>query len=136
LALLSKVIEEAQSHGGSRRMEVGRTWVLDDDDVEVRSEEGPFPVMQSQGKTRITPHVAGRYDIRRGSDVESRYAVVPAREVDLRPRNAAGTSLDSGLGTQSTTTDISRWVALTLLALLSAEIVLRALMRRARDRLN
>ncbi len=130
LALLSRVMETARTRGGAKRIDVGRSWVLDDGPVEVRTEAGPYPVTRAQGKVRITPHAAGRYDIRVGEEVDTRYAAIPAREVDLRPRKASEASVDPSLGATSGSVDISRWVALLLLALLAAELGVRTLGHR------
>jgi hypothetical protein len=127
LALLSRVTETARARGGAKRIDVGRSWVLDEGAVEVRTEAGPYPVTRAQGKVRITPHEAGRYDIRVGEEVDTRYAAVPSREVDLRPRKASEASLDPSLGATSGSVDISRWIALFLLALLAAELGVRTL---------
>ena len=128
LSLLSTMAHTAKARGAPR-VEVGQSWVLDNDAIEVRSAEGRYPFSRSPGKARITPHRAGRYDIRIGEEVESRFASIPSREVDFRPRAVAASSQDPRLGTTSTPVDISRWIALALLALLAMELGVRTLIR-------
>jgi hypothetical protein len=127
LALLSRVTELARLRGGSKRIVVGQSWVFEDVPMEVRTAAGPYPIVRSQGKARVTPEEAGRYDIRIDGEVDTRFAVIPAREVDLRPRKAAAATQDSTLGATRSSVDISPWIALVLLGLLASELALRTL---------
>ena len=136
LALLSQVADTARVRGGSKRIDVGRAWVLDDAAIEVRTESGEFPVRRVDGKVRIVPTEAGRYDIRSGDEVDTRFAVIPEREVDLRPRPAAESTSDQALGATTARVDVSRWIALVLLALLAAELALRLVASRREARLG
>jgi Mg-chelatase subunit ChlD len=126
LALLKQLVDDVGLRAGSKRIDVGQSWVIDSESVEVRTKSGPYPVAHSQGKTRITPHEAGRYDLRIAQEVDSRIASIPAHEVDLRPRRITETNQENRLGTTSGTIDISRWIALFLLFLLAVELGLRA----------
>jgi hypothetical protein len=63
---------------------------------------------------------------------ELRVAAPLAREIDMRPRAVTSTSTSSALGGGVAIVDVSWMVALGLLALVAAELVMRALSHRAR----
>jgi len=118
------------------RIEVGQTWTIPHTDSQqhpliVRTESGPYPTIKSNNSTKITPHTAGRYDVQSQNGVESRFAVIPSREINLQPRasihNTDGPNRE--FGSMSTQVDISRWIALALLGLLATELVLRRIYR-------
>lgn len=136
LALLSRFADTARARGGAKRIEVGRTWKLDDTSVEVRTEKGPYPVERTDDKARVVPNFAGRYDMRMNGEIVTRFAVIPDREVDLRPRSVAPSTRDETLGATTASVDISRWIALVLLALLAAELGLRMIASRREARLG
>lgn len=124
LAMLSQVIESARARGGAKRIEVGRAWVFPRE-VEARTLDGPFPVEQHDGAFRVVPTKAGRYDVRIDGQVDTRFAVIAEREMDLRPRAVAESTQDTSLGSTKASVDVSQWIALALLGLLAAELALR-----------
>lgn len=136
LALLSKVTQSARSRGGTKRIEAGRAWLVDATGVQVRTEQGPHPVQRTDGKTKVVTDVAGRYDIKLDGEVDRRFAVIPEREVDLRPREVASSTQDETLGATTARVDISRWIALVLMGLLAAELTFRMLASRREARLG
>ncbi len=129
LALLSEVTETARLRGGAKRIEVGQSWVFDSP-VQVATSMGDFPPQQRNNKVTVTPTRAGRYDVFVKGDIDRRFAIIPEREVDLRPRAAAESAQDNALGTTTASVDISRWIALLLLVLLAVELGLRAIAAR------
>ena len=72
----------------------------------------------------------GVYRISVDGKAETRVAAPVARELDFRPRPAAPTTSGEGMGERRAAVDISGQVALALLALVAAEIALRAWSRR------
>jgi hypothetical protein len=127
LALLSMVAEAARTHGGGQRIEAGAAWAFHSAHaVEARSEMGPVHVERNNGTFRVIAPTAGRYDIRVDGVIETRFATIPEREVDLRTRAVAPTARAETLGATTASVDVSRYVAFALLFLLAAELALRA----------
>lgn len=134
LSLVDLVIETARARGSSRRIDVGASWVFEEARaLEVRNRAGLVPAELRDGKRRVTPAVAGRYDLRVDGVVETRFAQVPERELDLRPRAIAQSALRPDLGGTTSSIDISRYVAFLLLGLVAAEMAAR-LVLAARER--
>jgi hypothetical protein len=78
------------------------------------------------GVARVSPHWLGEYRITVDGHTELRVAQVDAREVDLRPRAvAAGSAGAEATGQRRELVDVSGYVALVLLVLLSLEMALR-----------
>ncbi|MCU0690670.1 MAG: VWA domain-containing protein [Polyangiaceae bacterium] len=128
LGLLSTLVETARTHGGPLRVEAGMPWVIrTTEKVDVRGPAGNVPVMRSDRGVRVVPPEAGRYDLRIDGKTETRFAMVPVREIDFRPRSVANIESGQAFGATRSSVDISRHVALLLLALLAGELVLRAL---------
>jgi hypothetical protein len=129
LALLDRVVETARARGSTRRIEVGTSWSFDKaTEVQVRNSAGLVPVEVQGERKRVTPAVAGRYDLQLDGVAETRVAIVPERELDFRKRAVAEAAARSELGGTSSRVDISRYIAFGLLALLAAEMLLRAIM--------
>ena len=133
LALLSHVLDTARSQSGARRVEVGRSWVFEHvAQVEAQGPSGVVAVDRLNGAKRITPTVAGLYNLRLDGEVQARFASIPEREIDLRPRPIVPNATSQALGDTSSSVDISRYIAIGLLALLAAELVWRAIARAFR----
>lgn len=127
LAMLDLVIENARARGSSRRIEAGASWSFDDArSVEARDESGPVTIELKDGHKRLTPAIAGRYDLRVDSATETRFAMVPERELDFRQRRVSEAATRAELGGTTSSVDISRYIAFVLLGLLAAEMVARA----------
>lgn len=134
LALVDHVIETARARGSARRIDVGASWLVDESrSLEVRNRFGLVASELRDGKRRVTPALAGRYDLRIDGAIDTRFAQVPERELDLRPRAIAQSALRSDLGGTSSSVDISRYIAFLLLALVAAEMAARGVMA-VRDR--
>lgn len=135
LHLMKRVADTARTLGGVARTNVGATWSLDGyDDVEVaRIDEGdrsePVAVAGRPGgrDRQVVVERAGWYELKLDGNLTTRVASVPAAEVDLRPRPAAEAEAAGALGGVTASVDISAYVAIALLALLVAELGLRAL---------
>jgi hypothetical protein len=78
----------------------------------------------------VVPPLVGTYRLTVDGKTETRIAAPVARELDFRPRAAAPTAGGDGMGERHASVDISGQVALALLALVAAEIALRAWSRR------
>lgn len=129
LALLANVVDAAGARGGSRRVEAGTAWFFPKEStVEVAASFGVVQAGESDGRRRVVPAVAGRYDLRIDGLVESRFASIPEREIDLRRRRVAAAAMAPGGGATTAWIDLSHYVAFALLGLLAAEMVVRLLL--------
>lgn len=127
LSLLSLVVEASRVHGGGQRIEAGSGWTFDAArSVEARNEVRAVTVERDNGTYRVIAPTAGRYDLRVDGVVETHFAMIPEREVDLRTRAVAATATAKTLGATTASIDMSRYVAFALLFLLAAELGLRA----------
>jgi len=136
LSLIDRFGEEARAHGGTLRVEVGHDFTFGGaKKIEgvfwptTGSPSEPVTLFERNGIRRATPSVAGRYEFDADGQHETRAAVVPETEIDLRPRIIADRAHDTGLGRHAPKVDISRWVALVLLALVAIEMTARIVMR-------
>ncbi len=145
LSLLERFVGAARARGGARRVDAGETWTFDGYravTVERVSIAGagkpePIPVTEASltpgakkpGEARLlaTPARAGLYELTLDGEKTTRVATIPEREVDLRPRKVETSARSSALGGVATSLDASPYVALLLLALLAAELLVRAL---------
>jgi len=133
LALVDHFVETARARGSARRIDVGASWTFDAaNNVEIRNRIGPVAAEQRDGRRVVTPSIAGRYDVRIADTVETRFAQIPERELDLRPRPVAPEAQRPHLGATAANVDLSRPIAFVLLGLLAAELVARAVMARRR----
>jgi von Willebrand factor type A domain/Aerotolerance regulator N-terminal len=131
LALLDAWARAARERASPKRSDVGTAWTFPGSrTVDVVGPQGPIPVSREQGAARAVPPRVGLYTISLDGKSESRVAAPVSRELDLRPRAAAATTGGEGMGERRASVDISGPVALALLALVAAEIALRAWSRR------
>lgn len=130
LGLLDAWAAEARARATPRRGEVGGAWTFPGaSSVAVDGPSGPLPVTREGGTPRAVPPVLGAYRITVDGKKELRVATFNPRELDLRPRAAAAGALTSTVGDRRAVVDVSWAVALVLLALVAAELGLRALAR-------
>ncbi|XYH98961.1 VWA domain-containing protein [Sorangium sp. So ce1128] len=138
LSLLDGFVGAARARGGARRLAAGELWTFDgyrDVKVErVRVDAGQdpagreaLPVAEVERRLRVSPPLAGLYELTLDGERSTRVVSVPEREIDLRPRRVAESARAAELGGMSASIDASPYVALVLLLLLAAELLLRAL---------
>ncbi|WP_437781400.1 VWA domain-containing protein [Sorangium sp. So ce1097] len=138
LSLLDGFVGAARARGGARRIAAGEAWTFDgyrDVKVErVRVDGGqgsarrePLPVAEVERRLRVSPPLAGLYELTLDGERSTRVVSVPEREIDLRPRRVAESARAPELGGMSASIDASQYVALLLLLLLAAELLLRAI---------
>ncbi|MGK3997316.1 VWA domain-containing protein [Sorangium sp. So ce1024] len=138
LSLLDGFVGAARARGGARRIAAGEAWTFDgyrDVKVErVRVDRGqgsagrePLPVAEVERRLRVSPPLAGLYELTLDGERSTRVVSVPEREIDLRPRRVAASARAPELGGMSASIDASPYVALLLLLLLAAELLLRAI---------
>ena len=133
LALLDAFVAEAKQRATPRRGDVGVPWAFAGArQVEVVGPTGTIPVTRDEGTLRVVPFLAGAYKVTIDGSKELRVAAPLAREIDLRPRAVTPTSTSSALGGGVAIVDVSWMVALGLLALVAAELLMRALSNRPR----
>jgi len=133
LALLDAFVAEAKQRATPRRGDVGVPWAFAGArQVEVVGPTGTIPVTRDDGTLRVVPFLAGAYKVTIDGSKELRVAAPLAREIDLRPRAVTPTSTSSALGGGVAIVDVSWMVALGLLALVAAELLMRALSHRPR----
>ncbi|XXY45436.1 VWA domain-containing protein [Sorangium sp. So ce269] len=138
LSLLDGFVGAARARGGARRLAAGETWTFDGyrdvkvERVRVDAGQGPagreaLPVAEVERRLRVSPPLAGLYELTLDGERSTRVVSVPEREIDLRPRRVADSARSAELGGMSASIDASPYVALALLSLLAAELLLRAL---------
>ncbi len=138
LSLLDGFVGAARARGGARRLAAGETGTFDGyhdvkvERVRVDRGQGPagreaLPVVEVDRRLRVSPPLAGLYELTLDGERSTRVVSVPEREIDLRPRRVAESARAAELGGMSASIDGSPYVALLLLALLAAELLLRAL---------
>jgi hypothetical protein len=133
LALLDAFVAEAKQRATPRRGDVGVPWAFAGArQVEAVGPGGAISATRDDGTLRIVPFLAGAYKVSIDGSKELRVAAPLAREIDMRPRAVTSTSTSSALGGGVAIVDVSWMVALGLLALVAAELVMRALSHRAR----
>jgi hypothetical protein len=131
LALLDSWARAARERAAPKRSDVGTAWTFPGAHrVDAVGPRGPIAVSREEGVSRFVPPWLGLYRISVDGKNETRVAAPVLRELDLRPRAAATTTGGEGMGERRAAVDISGQVALGLLALMAAEIVLRAWSRR------
>ncbi|WP_437590591.1 VWA domain-containing protein [Sorangium sp. So ce1000] len=141
LSLLDGFVGAARARGGARRLAAGEVWTFDGyrdvkvERVRVDGDGAPrgsrpreaLPVAEVERRLRVSPPLAGLYELTLDGERSTRVVSVPEREIDLRPRRVAESARASELGGMSASIDGSPYVALLLLALLAVELFLRAL---------
>ncbi|WP_437279436.1 VWA domain-containing protein [Sorangium sp. So ce375] len=141
LSLLDGFVGAARARGGARRLAAGEVWTFDGyrdvkvERVRVESDRAPLgsrsrealPVAEVDRRLRVSPPLAGLYELTLDGERSTRVVSVPEREIDLRPRRVAESARAAELGGMSASIDGSPYVALLLLGLLAVELFLRAL---------
>ena len=131
LAVLDAWTRVARERAAPKRSDVGTAWRFPGARVvEVQGPRGPMAVVRAEGVARFVPPRLGVYRLTVDGNAETRVAAPVARELDLQPRPAAPTTRGEGMGERRASVDVSGQVALALLALVAAEIALRAWSRR------
>ncbi|WP_437798567.1 VWA domain-containing protein [Sorangium sp. So ce693] len=144
LSLLDGFVGAARARGGARRLSAGEVWTFDGyHDVKVervrfdrdgasqgsRSREA-LPVAEVERRLRVSPPLAGLYELTLDGERSTRVVSVPEREIDLRPRRVAESARAAELGGMAASIDGSPYVALLLLGLLAVELLLRSIAGR------
>jgi hypothetical protein len=135
LDLMKRAADTARTLGGVARTTVGTTWPLDGyEDVEVaRIAEGdrlePVEIEGTPGgrDQHVVVERAGWYELKLDGNLTTRVASISESEVDLRPRPTTENEAADALGGVTASVDVSAYVAIALLALMLAELALRAL---------
>jgi hypothetical protein len=130
LALLDAWVQAARERAAPKRSDVGTTWRFPGAHAVGASGPGPVAVSHDEGVARVVPSLVGIYRITVDGKTETRAAAPVARELDFRPRPASPATSGDGMGERRAAVDVSGQVALALLALVAAEIALRAWSRR------
>jgi len=134
LSLLDAFVSEAKQRATPRRGDVGGAWAFAGArQVEVVGPRGAVAVTRDDGALRAIPVLAGAYRLTIDGEKELRVASPLAREIDLRPRTVAPSATSSAQGGGVAIVDVSWVIALVLLALVAAELVVRALTRPRRE---
>jgi hypothetical protein len=134
LSLLESFVSTARARGGARRIDVGQAWTFDGyKDVKVwrMPSDGvgtprSIPVIEQDRRLRADAPLSGLYELTLDGEVTTRVAAVPDREIDFRPRQVRDEAHAAAMGGVAPALDASPYVAIALLALLAAELALRA----------
>lgn len=139
LGLLDRFAEEARSHGGTRRVDVGHdftfggaTSVIGSHSPLDGSKKFDLESKPLHGILHVTAPLAGAYEFKVGEHREIRVATLPEAELDLRPRRVAERAHDEALGGKSPRVDVSPQIAIALLGLLGLETLVRIVLRARR----
>jgi hypothetical protein len=133
LVLLEKFADAARVRNGAHRTPVGEPWMFEG----AKSLEvvGPgrraLHLIEEPTAKVAVPDQIGVYDISLDGDKLTRVAAPVEREVDLRPRDVTPGARSSSLGDVHAKLDLSPYLAVVLLALLVAELTLRAVAARS-----
>jgi len=131
LALLDAFVAEAKQRATPRRGDVGVPWTFTGARrVDVEGPNGRLEPSREEGALRLVPAAIGAYRVAIDGAKELRVAAPVAREMDLRPRGVAPSAASSALGGGVAIVDVSWMVALALLALVAAELLVRAVTKR------
>lgn len=127
LALLHEWLMVALDHAAPLRGQVGASWIFPGArSVRVEGPSGPLVVARESGVARVSIPLLGVYRVTVDERMEPRVAQVDPREVDLRPRRlATGAGAIDAAGQRRQLVDVSGYVALVLLVLLTLEMALR-----------
>ena len=134
LSLLESFVNTARARGGARRIDVGQAWTFDGyKDVKVRlmprgeaAAPRVIPVIEQDRRLRADAPLGGLYALTLDGESTTRVAAVPDREIDFRPRQVRDAAHAAAMGGVASALDASPYVAIALLALLAAELALRA----------
>jgi VWA domain-containing protein/aerotolerance regulator-like protein len=134
LSLLESFVNTARARGGARRIDVGQAWTFDGYAV-VKVRRMPLDgagapriiaVTEQDRRLRADAPLGGLYELTLDGEVTTRVAAVPDREIDFRTRQVRDAAHASAMGGVASALDASPYVAIALLALLAAELALRA----------
>ena len=134
LSLLASFVDTARARGGARRIDVGQAWTFDGYTV-VKVRRMPLDgagaprtiaVIEQDRRLRADAPLAGLYELTLDGEATTRVAAVPDREIDFRPRQVRDEAHATAMGGVASALDASPYVAIALLALLAAELALRA----------
>jgi hypothetical protein len=133
LALLDHLVQQARARRGGRETVVGHAWELPPG-VLVEGPGGPVPLQHEPGgdRTFVEPPLHGRYNVRQGDLTEERFATLHAEELVQQPQGAPQGGPQDVQQAAYTDVDVSRELAVLVLALAVAELLARAWLRRAR----
>jgi len=130
LSLLDAVVSDAKEHSAPVRGDVGVPWAFAGArQVDAEGPGGRVPSARGDGALRVVPTLIGAYRLTVDGAKELRVAAPAQREIDLRPRAVAPSATSSSLGGGVSVVDVSWTIALALLALVAAELVVRAMTR-------
>lgn len=130
LSILEQVTSDGERRGRARVITVGQSWQFDrSTEVTVTGPSGPLEAATHTdeahtARLRYIPERVGRYEVRRGSDVQERIALWPPEET-LTPSQSWPVTAGNKPNQVSGQLDVSRHVVLGLLALLVFELLLR-----------
>jgi hypothetical protein len=132
LALLETFVDAVRARHGAQRTEVGDPWVFEGAASlqVVGPRKDQIAVTDETDRKVVSPDRIGSYEISLDGEKLLRFVAPAEREVDLRPRRVAPSARAEALGGMRAKIDLSSYVAAMLLALLVAEISLRAWARR------
>ena len=143
LALLEHLIDQASRRVGPQRSVAGTPWTFPASSrVEVEGPEGPLKTEATSAGTEaqraVVPDRVGRYRVSVDGNGERRIVTLDAGEVTTAPKEPDKADARVVTGGVDERVDVSSEVALSLLALLALELVIRAASRfrpkRARRR--
>jgi von Willebrand factor type A domain/Aerotolerance regulator N-terminal len=130
LSLLDAIVADAKERSAPLRGDVGVPWAFAGAaQVEAEGPVGRVASTRDDGTLRIVPTRIGPYRLAVDGTKELRVAAPAQREIDLRPRSVVPATTSSSLGGGVSVVDVSWTIALALLALVAAEIVVRAMTR-------
>jgi len=137
LSLLSHLVDSARVLGGASRSDVGTTWTfpgIKTVSAELRARDDETERVEpneSSDVWQITTDRIGIYDLKLDASALMRVTAPLESEVALAPKLIGTATDDPALGSSSAPLDISRYIALGLLALLLFELGLRLWSTRA-----
>jgi hypothetical protein len=132
LALLREWVKAARDHAAPLRGQVGASWSFPGaKEVRVTGPMGPLDVTRESGAARVSAPWLGMYRVAIDGRTEPRVAQVDRQELDLRPRAVAAGLREGDVGHRRELVDMSGYVALALLVLLTIEMALRLSSRAA-----
>jgi hypothetical protein len=136
LATLDRLLVEAERRSGQRVARVGAYWTFGNEAVRVENsrKEVVFERAAGSGDSGFAPTEHGRYRVLVGGTETERIVTLDPAEVLERSHEPGPGALNAKSGERPLEVDISREIAGILLALLFAELSLRALVRVRRHK--
>ncbi len=125
LEILGRALADGRALRGDVRSAVGTRWRLSPG----ARVTGPSGERSASADGEFIPLRAGLYAVRVGEELEARVAEIDEREVSLTPRAAPARAPTQAGGANVSRVELSPYVAWALLALLTAEGVVRRLTR-------